>query len=333
MRRKIWLCTISMLSILILSFISSTFSLDLTMTLQTDKSNYVIGETVNISGLLLIDGAPVNESLVAIQVNNPSAPILFRTIYIYDIQNPPVLEGDLNGDGYVDIFDAVKVALAFGSQYGDPNYDLVADVNKDGLVDIFDMVVVAIHYGEGHPPHTWRLEIVNVYIADSSGRPINQLQKGSLCYIWTKYKNTQDYAIDAAITITVYDSGNNPIYVDWTTDTVSPKGSGTWVIPWTVPSDAELGSAKVYANIYNKLPQNKGTPHSPEKSVSFDIVSTLSGQAANTASTTQETWNFATSFRLKNGFNTGTYTVHAGVFYFTGTIILGAYNSTNFQVS
>ena len=56
-----------------------------------------------------------------------------------------IVQGDLNHDNWVDIFDIVIVAAAFGST---PPTDPRADVNGDGTVDIFDMVTVAAHYGE-----------------------------------------------------------------------------------------------------------------------------------------------------------------------------------------
>ncbi len=61
--------------------------------------------------------------------------------------NPSPIEGDLNFDGTVDIFDIVMVALEFGHP-PPPIEDERADVNKDGVVDIFDIAIVAIHFGE-----------------------------------------------------------------------------------------------------------------------------------------------------------------------------------------
>ena len=58
---------------------------------------------------------------------------------------------DINGDGIVDIVDIVIVALAFGSEPGDPNWNPVADLNGDSIVDIVDVVLVAIHFGETIP--------------------------------------------------------------------------------------------------------------------------------------------------------------------------------------
>jgi len=310
-------------------------AITLTITIYTNKENYLLGEYVNIYGQVLYDGQPVNESLVGIQVNDTLNPLIFRTVFIYQVQQTPVLEGDLNGDGYVDIFDAVKVAIAFGSQYGDPNYDLIADINKDGIVDIFDMVVVAIHYGEGTPPHTWRIEVIDTFIADSYGRPLSQLKRGSLYFAWVRFKNTQSNYIKAAITYTILDSEGNPLYSDWTIQDVPPGGPYIFVSAFTVPSWAALGTAKIYANAYSTLPADKGYPHCPEKSSSFEITSSTSSLSFNPdpSKPFQTEGSYNTSFHLNTNHSTGTYTVHVTAFYHTGVIILLSYNSTSFTVS
>jgi hypothetical protein len=56
--------------------------------------------------------------------------------------------GDINGDGTVDIFDAIVLAGAFGSTPSSPNWIPVADLNYDGTVDIFDAIILAGHYGK-----------------------------------------------------------------------------------------------------------------------------------------------------------------------------------------
>jgi len=59
---------------------------------------------------------------------------------------------DVNDDRLVDIVDIVIVALAFGSQPGDDNWDPRADVSIEyGLIDIVDIVAVAMHFGESYP--------------------------------------------------------------------------------------------------------------------------------------------------------------------------------------
>ena len=58
------------------------------------------------------------------------------------------MEGDLNGDGFVDIVDLSIVGVAYGKFEGEPGYDPEADLNKDGFVDIGDITIVCIRYGE-----------------------------------------------------------------------------------------------------------------------------------------------------------------------------------------
>ena len=55
--------------------------------------------------------------------------------------------GDVDGDFDVDIFDIVKIAGAYGSVEGEPQYNGDADVDGDGDIDIFDVVIAASNYG------------------------------------------------------------------------------------------------------------------------------------------------------------------------------------------
>jgi PKD repeat protein len=58
------------------------------------------------------------------------------------------LIGDINGDGVVDIYDALKLSAAFGSKPGDPNWDSRADINGDNVIDIYDALRLSAHFGE-----------------------------------------------------------------------------------------------------------------------------------------------------------------------------------------
>jgi len=68
----------------------------------------------------------------------------YPLIYPYGYVPSP----DFNNDGIIDIFDIVRMALAFGSVPGMPNWDPYVDLNQDGIIDIFDLVVVALRFGE-----------------------------------------------------------------------------------------------------------------------------------------------------------------------------------------
>ena len=55
-----------------------------------------------------------------------------------------ILEGDLNNDEKVDIFDLVTVAKDFGKK----GEGFPGDADKNGVVDIFDLVIVAKNFGK-----------------------------------------------------------------------------------------------------------------------------------------------------------------------------------------
>jgi hypothetical protein len=59
-----------------------------------------------------------------------------------------VVPGDINGDGVVDISDAILASHAFGSATGNPDYNPAADLNSDGYIDIFDMLMLAKNFGQ-----------------------------------------------------------------------------------------------------------------------------------------------------------------------------------------
>jgi hypothetical protein len=58
------------------------------------------------------------------------------------------MEGDVNGDGAVDVIDISLVSLAYGTFVGEPGYDPDADLNRDGVVDMRDLYIVAKNLGK-----------------------------------------------------------------------------------------------------------------------------------------------------------------------------------------
>jgi hypothetical protein len=56
--------------------------------------------------------------------------------------------GDINGDGKVNVLDAVTIAQAWDATPSDPQWDIRADINHDGHVDMLDASRIGIHWGE-----------------------------------------------------------------------------------------------------------------------------------------------------------------------------------------
>jgi hypothetical protein len=59
-----------------------------------------------------------------------------------------VIPGDINGDGIVDIYDAIMLAGGYNAVPGKPNWNPNADLNGDEIVDIYDAIVLAGHYNQ-----------------------------------------------------------------------------------------------------------------------------------------------------------------------------------------
>ncbi len=55
--------------------------------------------------------------------------------------------GDINGDGFVNLFDLLVVRDALDSVPGDPNWNSNADLNDDGFINIFDLLIVRDNLG------------------------------------------------------------------------------------------------------------------------------------------------------------------------------------------
>jgi ABC-type transport system substrate-binding protein len=56
--------------------------------------------------------------------------------------------GDVNRDGYIDVFDLASLGAAYGQRIGWPGYNPDADVNSDGICDGRDLALITWHWGE-----------------------------------------------------------------------------------------------------------------------------------------------------------------------------------------
>ncbi|MFC1474607.1 fibronectin type III domain-containing protein, partial [bacterium] len=50
--------------------------------------------------------------------------------------------GDINCDGSINLFDVSYMKASFGSQTGDPDYDINSDTNGDGSINLMDISVI-----------------------------------------------------------------------------------------------------------------------------------------------------------------------------------------------
>lgn len=61
-----------------------------------------------------------------------------------------LVAGDVNGDGVIDVVDAVAIGAAFG----DPASNPAADLNDDGAVNVLDLILMSVNFG-AEAPTVW----------------------------------------------------------------------------------------------------------------------------------------------------------------------------------
>ena len=64
------------------------------------------------------------------------------------IGNVPILAGDINADGYVDVADLLLVASSWSRASGDSGFDLRCDLNGDDRVNVVDLLILADNWGK-----------------------------------------------------------------------------------------------------------------------------------------------------------------------------------------
>ena len=100
-------------------------------------------ENVTITGNTTLTDLSYGIHSVTIYANDTAGNMgSSETIYFAE-----AIDGDVNGDGVVDILDIVLCAIHFGEIYFPP-MPIIIDLNQDGIVDIVDLVTIAINFGE-----------------------------------------------------------------------------------------------------------------------------------------------------------------------------------------
>jgi len=99
-------------------------------------------------------------------LNHQYTPCLFNDTTIQTVYETKItfygvqLNGDVNGDGIINIVDVVIAAIAFGSAAEDDpetpwdetaNWNPEADLNGDGIIDIVDLVIIGVNFGKTSP--------------------------------------------------------------------------------------------------------------------------------------------------------------------------------------
>lgn len=136
-------CAERSMKVSLMNFITGTFYTDLPGTLHSNGSFTLNGSPAIIPGtysvLVKVDGA------LAIRLDDVVISAGMNT----SISVPPVILGDMNNDNVINISDISQFTAAFGSAFGDSNYNPLADFNCDGIINISDVYTISSGYGQG----------------------------------------------------------------------------------------------------------------------------------------------------------------------------------------
>ena len=179
----------------------------LSLTIKTDQESYHLRNIIQILGNLTSDGTPIENALIAIQIDDPrSNPIYIRTIPI------------------------------------------------------------------GNPTETWPITVTQFTLKDLDGNPITKATINTKIRAFITIENNLLNDLDITATITICDETLIPIFASWGSITLQASQTAEFSWQFRIPEWAKPGKALVFINVYNKLPEEGGTPYRPETTAYFDIV-------------------------------------------------------------
>jgi len=91
------------------------------------------GETAGVTQTLLVSPSTQGISTFSFDIN---------------LEGRQYFQGDVNGDGKVDITDLAMASAAFGSYPRHPRWNPAADINRDNRIDTQDMAIVSANFGK-----------------------------------------------------------------------------------------------------------------------------------------------------------------------------------------
>lgn len=76
---------------------------------------------------------------------------IVTNIRIGIVRGQSLQNGDINGDGVINLKDLVLLTQAYGSKLGDKNWNPKADLDGDGVIGNGDLLILKTNYGQGLP--------------------------------------------------------------------------------------------------------------------------------------------------------------------------------------
>ncbi len=148
--------SVTILSPMNATYNTDTLPIDIPLTIYVDVASMKMVEmsySLNGQANVPIDG---NTTLTILSYGHYNiivyAEDAFGTEHSAETDFTVSIKYDWNGDGVVNLPDAVKLLYAYGSMVGDPDYDETYDVSPadepDGIINVYDAIELLYHYGD-----------------------------------------------------------------------------------------------------------------------------------------------------------------------------------------
>lgn len=230
---------------------------DLTLFISTDKQYYSSGELVTVYGNVSRDGSPVENALIAIEVDDPSTeqPMLARTLTLGVSPSPWSIR--ISNFMLCDEFGNPKNEFKRGTNL---NFNITLE-NTDTISMRYATVTVNLCYstGEYFSLTSTRLPVYPsqaVWWKCSMPIPANAHVGEAIAYAnaYTKLpkENGIAYCGEEAVTFTITDDSSSPSSSS-STNMQSASSEGTYDLTFRLRSKSSLGDHTVYASYYQTL--------------------------------------------------------------------------------
>ena len=70
--------------------------------------------------------------------------------YTYGLVSVTIM-GDIDGNGWVNVLDAIDLSTSFGKSAGQAGFNPNADFDDNGVLNILDAITLSNHFGQHYP--------------------------------------------------------------------------------------------------------------------------------------------------------------------------------------
>jgi hypothetical protein len=209
----------------------------------------------------------------------------------YQLRNNVNIFGNVTYNGKL-----VSSGLA-GIQVKGPQGTFVARVRPVGLIGSQSFV----------------MEIIQVTLSDQHGNPQKTIIRGNTAYFTVIVRNKGITDRIVTITLNIYDNDTIPIGFMSLSVQIVAGGTCNSTRSLDIQSWAKNGTATIYADVWDSLPESNGIIYCPEKASTFAILESQYDETLPKQASPQPIQNgtFTIGFRLSPEPKNGTYTVYA----------------------